>query len=153
MRNSLARSLSTWRIHDKWLCEKPWMNRISAPAGLPHSCADMVRPSGVFTAIGLYFRSCPKPGCATVANKAVATVILMSRPPQTDIVIETSLLFLVVGQASTCVKRVKVGQGRELIGWAEMHPTDIQKYATGGGCIQQVVRCSSAYSIKTTAGF
>src|SRR5882724_5839135 len=102
------------------------MNRISAPAGLRHSCADMVRPSGVFTAIGLYFRSCPKPGCAIVASKAVATVILMRRPSQTDIVIETSLLFFVVSQASTCVKRVKVGQGRGLVGWAEMHPTGIQ---------------------------
>src|SRR5882672_11920813 len=91
------------------------MNRNSAPAGLPHSCADMVRPSGVFTAIGLYFRSCPKPGCATVANKAVATVILMRRPSQTDIVIETSLFVFVVSQASTCVKRVKVGQGA----WAD----------------------------------
>jgi hypothetical protein len=76
----------------------------------------------------------------------------MSRPSQTDIVIETSLLFFVVSQASTCVKRVKVGQGRGLIGWAEMHPTGIPKYAAGGGCNQQVVRCSSAYSIKTTAG-
>jgi hypothetical protein len=62
----------------------------------------------------------------------------MRRPSQTDIVIETSLLFFVVSQASTCVKRVKVGQGW-LIGWAEMHPTNIQKYAAGGGCNQQVV--------------
>ncbi len=44
------------------------MNRISGPAGLPHSCAEMVRPSGVFTVIGLYFSSCPKPGCANATN-------------------------------------------------------------------------------------
>ncbi|HTE96420.1 MAG TPA: hypothetical protein VK678_23380, partial [Bradyrhizobium sp.] len=61
-------------------------------------------------------------------------------------------VFCCVSQASTCVKRVKVGQGRGLIGWAEMHPTDIPKYTAGGGCNQQVVQCSSAYSIKTTAG-
>jgi len=76
----------------------------------------------------------------------------MRRPSQTDIVTETSLLFFVVSQASTCVKRVKAGHWRGLIGWAEMHPADIPKYAAGGGCNQQVVQCSSAYSIKTTAG-
>src|ERR1700704_267134 len=152
MRNSLARSLSTWRIHDKWLCEKPWMNRISAPAGLPHSCAEMVRPSGVFTAIGLYFRSCPKPGCATVANKSGRDRHFDEATIANGYRHRTPPLFFVVSQASTCVKRVKVGQGRGLIGWAEMHPTDIPKYTAGGGCNQQVVQCSSAYSIKTTAG-
>jgi hypothetical protein len=63
----------------------------------------------------------------------------MRRPSQTDIVIETSLLFFVVSQASTWVKRVKVGQGCELIGRAEMDPTGIPEYAAGGGCNQQVV--------------
>src|SRR5215470_15510135 len=73
MRNSLARSLLTWRIHDMWLCEKPWMNRISGPFGLPHSCAEMVRPSGVFTLIGLYFRFCAKLD-DDIASKAAATL-------------------------------------------------------------------------------
>src|ERR1700712_356844 len=94
MRNSLANSLSTWRIHDRWLCEKPWMNRISGPAGLPHSCAEMVRPSGVFTVIGLYFSSWPKPGCASATNNAVATVILTRLLSQAEFVIETLPLFL-----------------------------------------------------------
>src|SRR5215510_811039 len=86
MRNSLARGLSTWRIHDRWLWEKPWMNRISGPDGLPHSCAEIVSPSGVFTLIGLYFSSCPTLGCATAAKKTVATVSLASQPHRKAIV-------------------------------------------------------------------
>src|SRR6266478_1947182 len=93
------------------------MNRISAPAGLPHSCADMVRPSGVFTVIGLYFKSCPKLGCAIARNKAAAAVSLMRRPSQTEFVIATLPLFFCWGQASTCAKGVKVGQRRVPIGW------------------------------------
>src|SRR6266849_11186280 len=101
MRNSLARSLSTWRIHDKWLCEKPWINRISAPVGLPHSCAEMVRPSGVFTVIGLYFRSAPKLGCAIATNKAAAIVVLTRRHSRTLIFIEIlPLFFLVAGHSA-----------------------------------------------------
>src|SRR5438477_6467893 len=86
MRNSRARSLLTWRIHDRWLWEKPWMNRISGPDGLPHSCAEMVRPSGVFTLIGLCFGCCPRPGCA-IATRNAATVNLAKRLPSKDIVI------------------------------------------------------------------
>src|SRR5207249_4050612 len=89
MRNSRARSLLTWRIHDRWLWEKPWMNRISGPDGLPHSCAEMVRPSGVFTLIGLCFGCCPRPGCA-IATRNAATVNLARRLPSRDIVIATS---------------------------------------------------------------
>ena len=48
---------------------------------------DMVKPSGVFTAIGLYFRSCPKPGCAIVTNKVATAVMAMKRQFQTEIVI------------------------------------------------------------------
>src|SRR5947208_6534959 len=91
MRNSRARSLSTWRIHDRWLWEKPWMNRISGPDGLPHSCAEMVRPSGVFTLIGLCFGWCPRAGCAIATRKA-ATVSLARRLPGKDIVIATPLI-------------------------------------------------------------
>src|SRR6267143_2772337 len=91
MRNSRARSLSTWRIHDRWLWEKPWMNRISGPDGLPHSCAKMVRPSGVFTLIGLCFGCCPRPGCA-IATRNAATVNLARRLPGKDIVIATPLI-------------------------------------------------------------
>jgi hypothetical protein len=40
MRKLFASSLVTWRDHERWLCEKPWIKRISAPLGLPHSCAD-----------------------------------------------------------------------------------------------------------------
>src|SRR5258708_38963226 len=69
------------------------MNRISGPAGLPHSCAEMVRPSGVFTVIGLYFTSCPKLGCAIVTTKAAAAVILTRRRFQTKFVIEILPLF------------------------------------------------------------
>src|SRR5205809_6446645 len=91
MRNSRARSLSTWRIHDRWLWEKPWMNRISGPDGLPHFCAEMVRPSGVFTLIGLCFGCCPRPGCA-IATRNAATVSLAKRLPGKDIVIATPLI-------------------------------------------------------------
>src|ERR1700723_1987831 len=97
MRNSLAKSLSTWRIHDRWLCEKPWMNRISGPAGLPHSCAEMVRPSGVFTVIGLYFRPSAKPGCAKATNKAAAIVVLTRRLPRAVIFIEILPWFFMAG--------------------------------------------------------
>ena len=69
------------------------MNRISGPAGLPHSCAEMVRPSGVFTVIGLYFRPSPKPGCATATNKVAAMVVLRSRLSCAVIFIEILLLF------------------------------------------------------------
>src|ERR1700730_6610175 len=69
MWNSLARSpLVTCLIHDRWLCEKPWMKRISGPFGLPQSCAEMVRPSGVFTETALNFFSCAVAG----ADEAIA---------------------------------------------------------------------------------
>ena len=42
------------------------------PFGLPHSCAEMLSPSGVVTASGLFFNSWPKPACDTVTNKTVA---------------------------------------------------------------------------------
>src|SRR5882757_6063155 len=84
------------------------MNRISAPAGLPHSCADMVRPSGVFTVIGLYFRSCPKPGCAIVTTKAAIPSGCRHR---------SLPLFFVIGQASTRADGVKVGEQRGRVGW------------------------------------
>src|SRR2546423_6857090 len=59
MWNSFARSLLvTCLIHERWLCEKPWMKRISGPFGLPQSCAEIVRPSGVFTETALNFCSC-----------------------------------------------------------------------------------------------
>ena len=48
----------TCLIHDKWLCEKPWMKTISGPVGLPQTCAEIVRPSGVFTETALNFLSC-----------------------------------------------------------------------------------------------
>src|SRR5215471_11427174 len=68
MWNSLARSLLvTCLIHDRWLCEKPWMKRISGPFGLPQSCAEMMRPSGVFTDNALNFGSCARPGADTAA--------------------------------------------------------------------------------------
>ena len=52
------------------------MKRISRPARLPQSCAEMIRLSGVFTAIGLYFNSCPKLGPAATASNEVATIAL-----------------------------------------------------------------------------
>src|SRR6267143_5649910 len=63
------------------------MNRISGPDGLPHSCAEMVRPSGVFTLIGLCFSCCPRPGCAIARRNTAATVNLARRLPRRDIVI------------------------------------------------------------------
>src|SRR6516162_7683267 len=63
------------------------MKRISRPAGLPQSCAEMVRPSGVFTAIGLYFNSCPKLGPAAMASNEVATIALSRQQVCSDIVI------------------------------------------------------------------
>src|SRR3974390_3404056 len=72
MRNSPARSLSTCRCHDKEACEKPWMKRISEPAGLPHSCASIVTPSGALTTSGLYFFSCASP------EAEIATIVWSS---------------------------------------------------------------------------
>ena len=69
------------------------MNRISGPAGLPHSCADMVKPSGVFTVIGLYFKPSPKPGCAIAISKAAATVVFTRWLSCTVIFIEILPLF------------------------------------------------------------
>src|SRR5262249_37872708 len=57
-------------IHDRWLCEKPWMKRISGPFGLPQSCAEMVRPSGVFTESALNLCSCAWPDVARVTRNA-----------------------------------------------------------------------------------
>src|ERR1700716_4003232 len=94
------------------------MNRISGPAGLPHSCADMVRPSGVFTAIGFYFRSCPKPGLAIATNKAAATVILVRRQPHRDIVMANLPLFYIFlrfGELSMCADTTTVRKRRGLI--------------------------------------
>src|SRR3989441_11368585 len=74
MWNSLARSpLLTCLIHDMWLCEKPWMKRISGPPGLPQSCAEMVRPSGVFTETALNFFSCARPDVEIAARTKAAT--------------------------------------------------------------------------------
>src|SRR5208337_1282902 len=76
MWNSLARSpLVTCLIHDRWLCEKPWMKRISGPFGLPQSCAEMVRPSGVFTETALNFGSCARPGAETAVTRNAAIEI------------------------------------------------------------------------------
>src|SRR6266705_4981309 len=66
------------------------MNRISGPDGLPHSCAEMVRPSGVFTLIGLCFSCCPMPGCA-IATRNAATANLARRLPSKDIVMANPL--------------------------------------------------------------
>src|SRR5580704_10739068 len=55
------------------------MKRISGPLGLPHSCAEIVSPSGVFTEIGLYFKVSPRPGCAIATNSAVASVAVLIR--------------------------------------------------------------------------
>src|SRR5262245_30823878 len=73
MWKSLARSLVTCLIHDRWLCEKPWMNTISGPLGLPQSCAAMVRPSGVFTDTALNFFSCALAGAVIAASRSAAT--------------------------------------------------------------------------------
>src|ERR1035437_8257699 len=79
------------------------MNRIAGPAGLPHSCADMVRPSGVFTVIGLYFRPSPKPGCAVATSKAAATVVLTRRLSRAVIFIEI-LPLLFCGRTSSLAR-------------------------------------------------
>src|SRR5262249_2457240 len=54
MWNSLASSLLVCRAHDSEACEKPWMNRISGPAGLPQSCTAMETPSGARATSDLY---------------------------------------------------------------------------------------------------
>src|SRR5215831_4314381 len=73
MWNSLARSpLVTCLIHDKWLCEKPWMKRISGPLGLPQTCAEMVRPSGVFTETAWNFFSCAMAGAESAPTSSAA---------------------------------------------------------------------------------
>src|SRR5262249_40583605 len=75
MWNSLARSLLvTCLIHDRWLCEKPCMKRISGPFGLPQSCAEMVRPSGVFTETALNVCSCAWPDVARVTRNAATDI-------------------------------------------------------------------------------
>src|ERR1019366_9900937 len=88
------------------------MNRISGPAGLPHSCADMVRPSGVFTVIGLYFRPSPNPGCAMATSKAAATVVLTRRLSRAVIFIEI-LPLLFCGRASSLAPASRGGK----FGW------------------------------------
>src|ERR1043166_5485445 len=55
------------------------MSRISGPCGLPHSCAAMVRPSGVFTLIGLYFSSCAVAPCARASARVVAAIAASAR--------------------------------------------------------------------------
>src|SRR6266850_2584297 len=76
MRNSPASSLFTCRAQLSHACEKPWMKRISGPFGLPHSCAAIVTPSGVFTVRGLYFLSCAAAEAASAAIKTVAWLTL-----------------------------------------------------------------------------
>src|SRR5215831_18499698 len=80
MWKSFARSPVTCLIHDRWLCEKPWMNTISGPLGLPQSCAAMVRPSGVLTDTALNFFSGARlpwalAGAQTAASRSAATVM------------------------------------------------------------------------------
>src|SRR5262252_5883056 len=76
MWNSLARSpLATCLIHERWLCENPWMKRISGPLGLPQSCAEMVNPSGVFTETALNFLSCATADVEIAAMRKVAMEI------------------------------------------------------------------------------
>src|SRR6476646_1439648 len=77
MWNSLARSpLVTCLIHDRLLCEKPWMKRISGPFGLPQSCAEIVSPSGVFTEAALKFLSCAVADAESAASSSAATEML-----------------------------------------------------------------------------
>src|SRR3954451_4518901 len=73
------------------------MKRISGPAGLPHSCAEMVSPSGVLTVIGFGFSSPPKPGCAIAENMAAAITVVTTRPPVRLMLMESSRVILVVG--------------------------------------------------------
>jgi hypothetical protein len=54
----------------------------------------MVRPSGVFTTIGLYFKPSPEPGCAIATNNAAAIVALTRRPLRTVIGIEILPFFV-----------------------------------------------------------
>src|SRR5215813_8992140 len=76
MWNSLARSLLvTCLIHDRWLCEKPWMKRISGPFGLPQSCSEMVRPSGDFTETALNVCSYDWPDVARVTRNAATDIL------------------------------------------------------------------------------
>src|ERR1700761_3387560 len=56
------------------------MNRISGPLGLPHSWAAMVRPSGVFTAIALYFGVCARPGRVIAIKMVAASAVVLPRP-------------------------------------------------------------------------
>src|SRR3954462_3098036 len=62
------------------------MNTISGPEGLPHSRAEMVRPSGVFTPIGLCFSACAMTGCAMDTSNAANP-----NPAKREIVMATSL--------------------------------------------------------------
>src|SRR5258708_13938506 len=105
------------------------MNRISGPAGLPHSCAEMVRPSGVFTVIGLYFTSCPKPGCAIVKTKAATAVILTRRRFQTKFVIEILPLFFCCGSGYHARSEGEKPDRRAQIGLAS---------AKGGSCAGKI---------------
>src|SRR5215831_7535768 len=57
------------------------MNTISGPFGLPQSCAEMVRPSGVFTHTALNFLSCAVAGAATAATSSAAIEMPANRQP------------------------------------------------------------------------
>jgi hypothetical protein len=92
MRNSLARSLLYWRAHDIDACEKPWMNRISGPAGLPHSCAEIETPSGALTVSDLYFLSCATLGAEITTVKNITPAAGTRRRISADIMVPSSLL-------------------------------------------------------------
>jgi hypothetical protein len=54
----------------------PWMKRISGPFGFPHSCAEMMRPSGVLTEIALYRYVRPR------SNPSDRAIVSVRFPPQ-----------------------------------------------------------------------
>src|SRR6267378_7925950 len=92
------------------------MNRISGPDGLPHSCAEMVRPSGVFTLIGLCFSCCPRPGCAIATRNTAATVNLARRLPRRDIVIAIlPVFYVVIGETDSRARAAWIRNSNSLL--------------------------------------
>lgn len=66
-------------IHDMLLCEKPWTKMIPGPSGLPQSCAEIVRPSGVLTETALNFLSCARADETAARMSAPAEMATMAR--------------------------------------------------------------------------
>src|SRR5262245_59626840 len=71
------------------------MNRISGPAGLPQSCAEIVTPSGALIVNDLYFFSCAVAGAVAATSSNAKPTADVRRRENADIMVWSSLTHLV----------------------------------------------------------